>query len=240
MRSGCHLLLVHLTLDLQKKSHFKLPVRQLRATLESEFNCDLGSHKVLLRKTVDAFLAEKQPKEEEEEEEEEAEEAEEAASSSSSSSEEEEPAPKKAKASAAKGKGKGGGGFQKPLKLSSEMAAFTREEKLSRAQIVRKCWVSLLFFFSSLFFSFFAFRRFSCALYSVSLSPLSAASLTPEKKHLTKKTPKQEYIKAENLQDPADKRKILVKGKLETIFTPPITMFSMNKQISKHVFPDED
>lgn len=31
----------------------------------------------------------------------------------------------------------------------------------------------------------------------------------------------------------------MVKGKLESIFTAPITMFSMNKQISKHVYPDE-
>ena len=134
------------------------PVRQLRTALESEFNCDLGSHKALLRETVDAFLAEKQPKEEEEEEEAEAEaEAEEAASSSSSEDDEEEPAPKKAKTSAkgkggaakAKAKGSGGGGFQKPLKLSPAMQQFTGEERLSRAQIVKKCWVRLTFRFLS-------------------------------------------------------------------------------------------
>ena len=132
------------------------PVRQLRTALESEFNCDLGSHKALLRETVDAFLAEKQPKEEEEEEEAEAE-AEEAASSSSSEDDEEEPAPKKAKTSAkgkggaakAKAKGSGGGGFQKPLKLSPAMQQFTGEERLSRAQIVKKCWVRLTFRFLS-------------------------------------------------------------------------------------------
>ena len=129
------------------------PVRQLRTALESEFNCDLGSHKALLRETVDAFLAEKQPKEEEEEEAEA--EAEEAASSSSSEDDEEEPAPKKAKTSAkgkggaAKAKGSGGGGFQKPLKLSPAMQQFTGEERLSRAQIVKKCWVRLTFRFLS-------------------------------------------------------------------------------------------
>jgi cobalamin biosynthesis Mg chelatase CobN len=102
---------------------------------------------------VDAFLAEKQPKEEEEEEAEA--EAEEAASSSSSEDDEEEPAPKKAKTSAkgkggaAKAKGSGGGGFQKPLKLSPAMQQFTGEERLSRAQIVKKCWVRLTFRFLS-------------------------------------------------------------------------------------------
>ena len=121
---------------------------------------------------MDAFLAEKQPKEEEggEEEvkeEEEQEEAEEAASSSSSEEEEEEepeePAPKKAKkSSAAKAKGgeakpKGPGGFQKPLRLSPAMQAFTGEEKLSRAQIVKKCWVSFFRFFGC--FCFLSLHR---------------------------------------------------------------------------------
>ena len=38
------------------------------------------------------------------------------------------------------------------------------------------------------------------------------------------------------LRLPQDKRKIILDEKLATIFTPPITMFSMNKQLSKHVF----
>ncbi|KAG2482997.1 hypothetical protein HYH03_018122 [Edaphochlamys debaryana] len=43
-----------------------------------------------------------------------------------------------------------------------------------------------------------------------------------------------EYIKANNLQDPKDKRKILLDDKLKTIFTAPLNMFSMNSQLSKH------
>ncbi|WIA29142.1 hypothetical protein OEZ86_011653 [Tetradesmus obliquus] len=45
-----------------------------------------------------------------------------------------------------------------------------------------------------------------------------------------------DYIKANNLQDPKDKRSIIPDAKLGTILTAPVTMFSMNKQISKHVF----
>ncbi|GFR46711.1 hypothetical protein Agub_g8332 [Astrephomene gubernaculifera] len=44
-----------------------------------------------------------------------------------------------------------------------------------------------------------------------------------------------DYIKANNLQDPSNKRNILLDDKLRTIFTPPLTMFSMSKQLSKHV-----
>ena len=44
------------------------------------------------------------------------------------------------------------------------------------------------------------------------------------------------YIKEHELQDPADKRKILLDDRLEKLFTPPITMFNMNKQLSRHVF----
>ena len=33
-----------------------------------------------------------------------------------------------------------------------------------------------------------------------------------------------------------DKRKIILDDKLSTLFTPPINIFSMNKQLSKHVF----
>ena len=45
-----------------------------------------------------------------------------------------------------------------------------------------------------------------------------------------------DYVRAHNLQDPRDKRSFLPDAKLATILTPPVTMFSMNKQLSKHVF----
>lgn len=114
---------------------------------------------------MDAFLAEKQPTEEEEAAEKEAEEE---AAASSSSSEDEEPAPKKAKgkggAATTKKKGTGGGGFQKPLKLSPAMQQFTGEERLSRAQIVKKCWVSFCCF---------------CFCLSLSSLPFLPSSLSP-------------------------------------------------------------
>mmetsp|Transcript_9371 Transcript_9371/g.16587 ORF Transcript_9371/g.16587 Transcript_9371/m.16587 type:complete len:338 (-) Transcript_9371:811-1824(-) len=43
------------------------------------------------------------------------------------------------------------------------------------------------------------------------------------------------YIKANNLQNPANRRKIICDEKMLTIFKPPIDMFSMNKQLSKHI-----
>ncbi|GLC41854.1 hypothetical protein PLESTM_001258300 [Pleodorina starrii] len=50
-----------------------------------------------------------------------------------------------------------------------------------------------------------------------------------------------EYIKANNLQDPKDRRKIIVDAKLRTLFTSPLTMFSINTQLTKHVYaPDAD
>ena len=141
---------------------------------------------------MDAFQAEKQPKEEEvaPAAEEEAAAAAAAASASASEDEEEEdgddgeePAPKKAKTSAAKkGKGakkggaaggstKGGGGFQKPLKLSPAMQEFTGEERLSRAQIVKKCWVRSVFFVRFVSVSFLSPLSLSLSL---SLSLFSA------------------------------------------------------------------
>ena len=45
------------------------------------------------------------------------------------------------------------------------------------------------------------------------------------------------YIKDQGLQDPEDKRAILPDAKLRIILTPPVNMFSMQKQISKHIFP---
>lgn len=37
------------------------------------------------------------------------------------------------------------------------------------------------------------------------------------------------------LQNPKDKRKIIIDEKLGTLFTTPLTMFSINKQLTKHV-----
>ena len=44
------------------------------------------------------------------------------------------------------------------------------------------------------------------------------------------------YIKAENLQNPKDRREILADDKLKKVFgKDKVTMFEMNKHISKHV-----
>ncbi len=44
------------------------------------------------------------------------------------------------------------------------------------------------------------------------------------------------YIKANNLQNPENKREILADAKLEPIFgAKKVTMFEMNKHIAKHV-----
>lgn len=48
-----------------------------------------------------------------------------------------------------------------------------------------------------------------------------------------------QYIKANDLQNPKDRRKIIVDDKLSRVFTPPLGMFSMNKQISKHCWTIE-
>ncbi len=44
-----------------------------------------------------------------------------------------------------------------------------------------------------------------------------------------------EYIRANNLQDPDDKRTIIVDDKLGTLFTNPLTMFTLNKQLTPHI-----
>lgn len=41
------------------------------------------------------------------------------------------------------------------------------------------------------------------------------------------------------LQDPSNRRKIIPDEQLGTILTPPVDMFSMNKQLSKHIFQAE-
>ncbi|GFH07809.1 uncharacterized protein HaLaN_02669 [Haematococcus lacustris] len=48
-----------------------------------------------------------------------------------------------------------------------------------------------------------------------------------------------DHIKANNLQDPKDKRKILPDKQLGTFLKAPVTMFSMNKQLSKHIHADD-
>jgi upstream activation factor subunit UAF30 len=45
-----------------------------------------------------------------------------------------------------------------------------------------------------------------------------------------------EYIKKNNLQNPANKREILADAKLEPIFgAKKVTMFEMNKHLAKHL-----
>ena len=45
-----------------------------------------------------------------------------------------------------------------------------------------------------------------------------------------------EYIKANNLQNPENKREILADDKLQPIFgKPKVTMFEMNKHFAQHL-----
>lgn len=45
-----------------------------------------------------------------------------------------------------------------------------------------------------------------------------------------------DYIKANNLQDPKDKRRIIADAKLRPIFeADSVTMFEMNKHLAKHL-----
>eukprot|EP00252_Welwitschia_mirabilis_P005363 TRINITY_DN15868_c0_g1_i1.p1 TRINITY_DN15868_c0_g1~~TRINITY_DN15868_c0_g1_i1.p1 ORF type:complete len:307 (+),score=80.65 TRINITY_DN15868_c0_g1_i1:335-1255(+) len=49
------------------------------------------------------------------------------------------------------------------------------------------------------------------------------------------------YIRANNLQDPQNKRKILCDDKLRKVFKKDsVDMFEMNKVLSKHIYPIED
>lgn len=43
------------------------------------------------------------------------------------------------------------------------------------------------------------------------------------------------YIKEHNLQDPSNKRRIVLDPALARLFTSPLDMFNMNKQLSRHV-----
>ncbi|MEW5309076.1 MAG: hypothetical protein WDW38_000987 [Sanguina aurantia] len=47
------------------------------------------------------------------------------------------------------------------------------------------------------------------------------------------------YIKEHSLQNPKDKRKIMLDDKLSTLFKAPLNMFSLNKQLSKHCWTDD-
>ena len=46
------------------------------------------------------------------------------------------------------------------------------------------------------------------------------------------------YIKAHGLQDANDKRSILPDARLGTILTAPVNMFSMNKQLNRHIIKE--
>ena len=46
-----------------------------------------------------------------------------------------------------------------------------------------------------------------------------------------------EYIKAHDLQDPENKRKIIPDEKMLTLFTPPLDQLNMNKQLTRHILP---
>jgi upstream activation factor subunit UAF30 len=48
-----------------------------------------------------------------------------------------------------------------------------------------------------------------------------------------------EYIKANNLQNPKDRRKIDLDDVLAKLFKAPLTMFNMNKQLSRHCKTDD-
>lgn len=49
------------------------------------------------------------------------------------------------------------------------------------------------------------------------------------------------YIKAHDLQDPADKRQIMCDEKMQAVFkTDKVHMFTMNKLLGKQLYPIED
>jgi upstream activation factor subunit UAF30 len=73
------------------------------------------------------------------------------------------------------------------------------------------------------------------------LSPALAALIGSERDSRPQVVKKiWDYIKANNLQNPKDKRKIILDEKLKTIFPRPVNMFSMNKYIGKHIIEEEE
>ncbi|KAG1673969.1 hypothetical protein FOA52_015725 [Chlamydomonas sp. UWO 241] len=73
------------------------------------------------------------------------------------------------------------------------------------------------------------------------LSPALAKVLGVERESRTQVVKKiWEYVRANNLQDPKDKRKIKADEALRPIFPCTVTMFSMNKHLAKHIFNDDD
>ena len=49
------------------------------------------------------------------------------------------------------------------------------------------------------------------------------------------------YIKANHLQDPSDKRKIICNEPLRLVMSAKtVTMFNMNKRLTSQIFPIED
>ncbi|SSD59449.1 related to Protein TRI1 [Saccharomycodes ludwigii] len=49
-----------------------------------------------------------------------------------------------------------------------------------------------------------------------------------------------DYIKKHNLQNPEDKREILCDGLMKPVFGKKVTMFDMNKLLSKHLYNPDD
>jgi len=68
---------------------------------------------------------------------------------------------------------------------------------------------------------------------SADLAPITGSAPLPRSEVVSKMW---DYIKKNNLQNPANKREILADDKLEKVFgTKKVTMFEMNKHLSRHL-----
>ena len=82
-----------------------------------------------------------------------------------------------------------------------------------------------------------ALARGAARLGPVLLMPARCFRLLPPPPH-THQTHLNKTLKKPNQKppkDPSNRRKIVLDDKLATIFTHPVDMFSMNKQLSRHV-----
>jgi chromatin remodeling complex protein RSC6 len=155
----------------------------------------------------------------------------------------------------------GGGGFgQKTCVLSEEMQAFLGAERMTRPQVVKAIWAYIKEKGLQVCGVGGASGLAGASAWAAAAAAggragadvrLVAGTLRPRPRrlpwapcccgqapafstlHLTLLPPPP--LPPQSPQDPANKRRIIVDEKLSTIFTPPIDMFSMNKQISKHV-----